>query len=75
MRGAARNAAESTVEIKDQHDLHARTATMMAKVAIRFLSTITIGDSKARMNTRSAVGLVSLGARIGARLQIKAVGA
>jgi hypothetical protein len=31
---------------------------MMAKVAIRFLSTITIGDSKARMK-RSALGLAA----------------
>lgn len=68
------NVAEGTVEIKNKSGLHVRTAAMMAKVAIRFLSNITIADSKATVNARSAVGLMSLGARIGTRLQIKAVG-
>jgi len=73
--GAGReNVAEAVVELRNRHGLHVRTSSMMAKLALQFLSTITVSGPKGSANARSTVALVSLGAACGSQLRIRAVG-
>jgi len=68
------NIAEALVELGNRHGLHVRTASIMAKVALQFISTITVSGPKGSANARSAVALVSLGASRGSQLRIRAAG-
>jgi len=68
------NIAEGTVEIKNRYGLHTRTAPMVTKTAIRFLSNITIATGDYRTNARSVLGLTALGAASGTRLHVRAEG-
>jgi phosphocarrier protein HPr len=69
------NVAERTVEIKNKLGLHLRAATMLVKTAGKYSSAITLTRGKDRASARSVIGLMTLGAGIGARLTVKAEGA
>jgi len=68
------NVAERTVEIKNKLGLHLRAATMLVKTAGKYSSAITLTRGKDRASARSVIGLMTLGAGIGARLTVKAEG-
>lgn len=68
------NAAEANVEITNRLGLHVRTATIVAKTALRFLSNIWILSGAKTASARSVVEMTSLGAGIGTQLKIKAKG-
>jgi phosphocarrier protein HPr len=67
--------AEGTVEIKNKLGLHLRAATVLVKTAGKFSSSITLTHGKDRASARSVIGLMTLGAAIGAKLAVKAEGA
>jgi len=71
---AARNVAEGTVEVRNRLGLHIRPSTMVAKAAIRYLSTITIARGNKHASARSATSLEMLKARLGTHLKIRAEG-
>jgi phosphocarrier protein HPr len=66
--------AEGTIQVKNRHGLHTRTAPLVAKTAIRFLSRITIASNGEQSNARSVLGLTALGAIHGTQLQVRAEG-
>lgn len=66
--------AEGTVEIQNKLGLHLRAASTLAQTVARFASTVTLGRGAERVSARSVIGLMMLGAAIGARLQVKAEG-
>ena len=66
--------AEATVQLKNRFGLHVRTASMVAKAALRFRSQIWISDEHQNANARSVVEMTSLGARQGRQLKLKAQG-
>jgi phosphocarrier protein HPr len=68
------NVAEGSVEVKNRLGLHMRPTTMVAKTAIKYLSTITIARDNKRASARSASSLERLKAKTGTRLNIRAEG-
>ncbi len=71
---AAMNVAEGTVEVRNKLGLHIRPSTMVAKAAIKYLSTITIARGNKHASARSATSLEMLKARLGTHLKIRAEG-
>jgi phosphocarrier protein HPr len=71
---AALNVAEGTVEVKNRLGLHIRPSTMVAKAAIKYLSTITIARGNKHVSARSATSLEMLKAKAGSHLTIRAEG-
>ncbi|MGO9060290.1 MAG: HPr family phosphocarrier protein [Candidatus Binataceae bacterium] len=71
---AAMNIAEGTVEVRNRLGLHIRPSTMVAKAAIKYLSTITIARGNKHASARSATSLEMLKARVGTHLKIRAEG-
>jgi phosphotransferase system HPr (HPr) family protein len=57
--------AKAIVELKNRFGLHVRTASMVAKAAIRFRSRIWLSDEHQHANARSVVEMTSLGTRRG----------
>ena len=57
---AALNVAEGTVEVRNRLGLHIRPSTMVAKAAIKYLSTITIARGNKHVSARSATSLEML---------------
>jgi phosphocarrier protein HPr len=68
------NVAEGTVEVKNRLGLHMRPTTMVAKTAIKYLSTITIARGNKQASARSASSLERLKAKPGTHLNIRAEG-
>ncbi len=68
------NVAEGTVEVKNRLGLHMRPTTMVAKTAIKYLSTITIARGNKQASARSASSLERLKAKAGTHLNIRAEG-
>jgi phosphotransferase system HPr (HPr) family protein len=66
--------AEGTIQVKNRYGLHTRTAPLVAKTAIQFLSRITIATNREQSSARSVLGLTSLGATHGTRLHVRAEG-
>lgn len=66
--------AEGTVEVKNRYGLHTRTAPMVARTAIRFLSNITIATDDYQTSARNVLGLTALGAANGTHLHVRAEG-
>lgn len=71
---AALNVAEGTVEVRNRLGLHIRPSTMVAKAAIKYLSTITIARGNKHVSARSATSLEMLKAKAGSHLIIRAEG-
>ena len=71
---AALNVAEGTVEVRNRLGLHIRPSTMVAKAAIKYLSTITIAHGNKHVSARSATSLEMLKAKAGSHLTIRAEG-
>jgi phosphocarrier protein HPr len=67
--------AEGIVEIKNKLGLHLRAATVLVKTAGKFSSTITLTRGQDRASARSVIGLMTLGASLGTKLNVKAEGA
>ena len=67
--------AEGTVEIKNKLGLHLRAATMLVKTAGKFSAAITLTRGKDHATARSVIALMTLGAGLGTRLNVKAEGA
>jgi len=68
------NVAEGTVEVKNRMGLHMRPTTMVAKTAIKYLSTITIARGNKQASARSASSLERLKAKAGTHLNVRAEG-
>ena len=66
--------AEGTVEITNRFGLHVRTATIVAKTALGFLSNITLSLGNTRVSARSVTDMTMLGARAGTSLKVSAEG-
>ena len=62
------NVAEGTVEVKNRLGLHMGPTTMVAKTAIKYLSTITIARGNKQASARSASSLERLKAKAGTHL-------
>lgn len=65
---------ERTVEVKNKSGLHVRTATLIAKTALRFLSKVTllVGDNHA--NARSVVDMTRMVTGPGTLVTLRAEG-
>jgi phosphocarrier protein HPr len=66
--------AEGTVEITNRFGLHVRTATIVAKTALRFLSNITLSLGKTHVSARSVTDMTMLGAGAGTSLKVSVEG-
>jgi phosphocarrier protein HPr len=66
--------AEGIVEIKNRFGLHVRTASMVAKTALRFLSNITLSLGDNRVSARSVTEMTTMGAGAGTSLKVTAEG-
>jgi phosphotransferase system HPr (HPr) family protein len=63
-----------TIEIRNQQGLHARPAEMFARRAMQFESRIEIVHESQRVDAKSILHLLTLGARQGTRLVLEAQG-
>ncbi|HYD86748.1 MAG TPA: phosphoenolpyruvate--protein phosphotransferase [Vitreimonas sp.] len=67
--------ARREIVLQFEHGLHARPAATIARAAQRFAAEIAVFANDKRANAKSAVSLMTLGARKGDVLAIEAVGA
>jgi phosphotransferase system HPr (HPr) family protein len=65
---------EAEVALPAGVDLHARPAGVLVKTAMRFKSTITLGDGAKEANAKSVLAVMALGARGGSLLHFRADG-
>jgi len=75
----SREDAEPTViekefQIKNQQGLHARPASMMAKLTASFDSDIYLKVGVEEINGKSIMGIITLAAAQGSALKVKAIG-
>jgi phosphotransferase system HPr (HPr) family protein len=68
------NAAEATIEITNKRGIHVHPSEEIAKIALHFLSKISIISGHDIANARSVISLTGLGAGFGARIRIHAEG-
>jgi phosphocarrier protein FPr/phosphocarrier protein len=77
--GAAQHSATAevvrTVEVALEHGIHARPAAAIAACARRFAAQVRLETAEKASDALSVVGLMTLGARKGERLTLRAVGA
>lgn len=66
--------AEGTVEVVNRLGLHLRAASALAETAGRFKASILISNDTNRVDARSVINLMMLGAAQGARLKVRAEG-
>jgi phosphocarrier protein len=64
-----------TVTITNPHGLHLRPIRAFVEVANRYQCDVTVSDGKQRVNGRSGIHLLGLGAAQGAQLTIELTGA
>jgi len=62
------------VKIVNPHGLHLRPIQLFVELANRFRSEVAVADGKQRVNGKSAILLLGLGARCGAELTIELAG-
>lgn len=62
------------VRLKNRLGLHARAAAQFVQLANRFQAHIWVQKDSARVNAKSIMGLLTLGATVGSRLTIEAGG-
>lgn len=64
-----------TVKIVNPHGLHLRPIQHFVELANRYQCDVAVSDGKQRVNGKSALLLIGLGARAGAELTIELCGA
>ena len=64
-----------SVAISNEQGLHARPADMIARLATQFESRITISKDAQKVDAKSILNLLTLGAEAGSKLEIEAEGA
>jgi len=62
------------VPLLNRLGMHARPATMLAKTARKFAAKITVGKDGSDIDARSVLGLLTMGARRGSLLRLRAEG-
>ena len=62
------------VVIKNKLGLHARAAAKLVEAAARFQSKVEVKKDSERVNARSILGLMMLGARLGSQIEVSAEG-
>lgn len=65
---------EFSYTITDEQGIHARPAGLFVKLAAGFTSTITIGKDGKEVDAKRILGVMSLGAKKGSEVVIKADG-
>jgi phosphocarrier protein len=68
-------AVEAKVEVKNRLGLHLRAASTLAQALKPFAASITLAKGNQRVNAKSVINLVTLGASLGTKLTVKAEGA
>ena len=63
-----------TISVKSKQGLHARPAAVFVQVANKFESTITVSRNGERVNGKSIMGILMLGAEQGSEITIEAEG-
>lgn len=63
-----------TVKLKNEDGLHARAAALFVRTANRFDSEITLQAHNEKVNGKSIIGIMSLGAFSGEDIEISATG-
>jgi len=66
--------SSKTVTVQNKQGLHARPAALFVQVANKYESRITIIRDEERVNGKSIMGILMLGAEQGARITIEADG-
>ncbi len=66
--------AEANLEIKNRLGLHLRAASTLAQSLKAFKSAVTLEVDGKKVNARSVVNLITLGAGIGTKLRVKVEG-
>ncbi len=65
---------EKSVSIKNRAGIHARPAALIVQTASKFKSKIFIEKNSDRINAKSIMGIITLGAGFGVELRILAEG-
>ncbi|MDR1239899.1 MAG: HPr family phosphocarrier protein [Treponema sp.] len=65
---------EQTITIKNRAGIHARPAAMLVQTTKDFKSTIFFEKGNDRINAKSIMGIITLGAAYGAEIKISAEG-
>ncbi len=65
---------EREITIKNKQGLHARPAAMFVQIASRYNSNITVRKGSERVNGKSIMGILTLGAEQNSRVVIEADG-
>ncbi len=65
---------KKTLTVKNKQGLHARPAAVFVQVANKFDSNITIARDKEKVNGKSIMGILMLGAEQGSAIEIEAEG-
>ncbi len=63
-----------TVVVENEAGLHARPSDLIARTALRFQSRITLARGPERVDARSILGILTLGAAQGTQLVLEAEG-
>lgn len=65
---------EREIVIKNKQGLHARPAAMFVQIASRYNSSITVRKGAERVNGKSIMGILTLGAEQNSRIVVEADG-
>jgi len=65
---------ERTITIKNEEGLHARPAALLVQIVSKYESKVTIQKGDEKINGKSIMGLLTLGAQKNSQLTIKADG-
>lgn len=66
--------AKREVTVENRAGIHMRPSTMITQTSNKFKSDIFIVNNEARINARSVIGIMSMGALYGTKLTIEAIG-
>ncbi len=59
-----------TLEVLNRAGIHARPASLISSIASKYKSDITIGKETMRINAKSIMGVITLGATYGTKLEL-----
>lgn len=65
---------EKTVVVRNKQGLHARPAALFVQIANKFTSEIVISKGRNKVNGKSIMGIMMLGAESGSRITVVASG-
>jgi phosphotransferase system HPr (HPr) family protein len=65
---------KAEIIVQDRHGLHLRCASELARLACRFASALKLTNGKRSADMKSMLGLITLAAVKGSRLQLTACG-